>query len=161
MNKLRNRSRRNNIRVDGLIEADKETLKGSALIFQDVIKENSGITINIVIDRANKAGDKAKAKDKNRHQTIVARLYNYKDKDTLLNQTGIVRLSTMGRYRSEHFSEIIRQRRYLIDNTRKLMRIKEKIQKHTIGIVFAKNKNIIIGCIYKHAKSCSDNFNSN
>ena len=37
MNNLVNKSRRNNIRVDGLIEADKETWKESEQMFQDVI----------------------------------------------------------------------------------------------------------------------------
>ena len=43
---------------------------------------------------------------------------------TILNQARIVKLSTIGRYISEDFSEITRQRRYKIDKTRKLMRHK-------------------------------------
>ena len=47
MNIFENRSRRNNIRLDGLIEADKETWKESEErlqdVLQDVIKESLGI----------------------------------------------------------------------------------------------------------------------
>ena len=40
MNDLENRSRRNNIRVDGLIEADKETWKESEERPQDVCNKS-------------------------------------------------------------------------------------------------------------------------
>ena len=124
MNDLENRSRRNNIRVDGLIEADKETWKESEERLQDVIKESLGIKTEILIDRAHRVGDKAKTRERNRHRTIVARLHNYKDKEIIFNQARIVKLSSMGIYISEDFSEITRQRRYQIDKTRKLMRQK-------------------------------------
>ena len=65
INDLENTSSINNLRVDGMIEASKETWsEESEERLQDVIKESLGITTNIVIDIAHIAGDKAKAKEK-------------------------------------------------------------------------------------------------
>ena len=72
LNDSENRSRRNNIRIDGILECEKETWEKSEEKIQQVIKEKLKITEYIIIERAHRVGNKEKSKQSNRPRTIVA-----------------------------------------------------------------------------------------
>ena len=82
LNDLENRSRRNNIRVDGIAEDPKETWEESEEKLKKVIKEQLKID-EIVIERAHRTGDKQYAKQKYRPRTIVAKIHNFKGKQKI------------------------------------------------------------------------------
>ena len=123
-NDLENRSRRSNIRVDGLLEADNETWEETEQRVKDMMKDTLGIDKDIIFERAHRVGDKRVAKEKKRHRTVIAKLHNWKDKSIIFRQAQRVKLSTKQIYISDDFSEITRQRRQHIERTQKLLREK-------------------------------------
>ena len=76
---LQDRSRRNNIRIDGIEEEEGETWEISEAKATKVFKEKLGIEKEIIIERAHRTKRNYKDKDKKRPTTIVLRLANFKD----------------------------------------------------------------------------------
>ena len=81
---LEDRSRRNNLRFDGLSQAQGEAWNGSEAKIKKVIKEKLGIQ-NAEIERAHRIGNK-KMYDPSQERTIIAKLLNYKNKEKVLRE---------------------------------------------------------------------------
>ena len=80
---LEDRSRRNNLRFDGIFEENDESWERSEVIIRDVISNKLDIDEkNVRIERAHRSG-KMQLKDglKNNKRTIVVKFLSYKDKD--------------------------------------------------------------------------------
>ena len=89
---LEDRSRRNNLRIDGVEETLNETWDICEGKVQDIVKNKLGITAEIEFDRCHPTGKFKKNQAKPR--TIVCRLLRFKDKEKflqnskMLNNTG-------------------------------------------------------------------------
>ena len=81
---LEDRSRRNNLRIDGISEKENETWDKYKQEVQSLIKEKLGIAENIVIERAHRIKKKGNSDNLGKPRTIVCRFLNYKDKTNIL-----------------------------------------------------------------------------
>ena len=105
---MEDRSRRNNIRVDGMKENENENWEVTKEKLQELIKNRLGIQNKVVIERAHRGKQKFKT-DKPR--TIVAKLLNFEDKQTILANAR--KLKGTGIFINEDFSRetiLIRQK---------------------------------------------------
>ena len=84
---LEDRSRRNNIRIDRIEEAEGETWEISETKATKAFKEKLGIEKEIIIERVHRTKRNYKDKDTKRPRTIVLRLENFKDKSIILKGT--------------------------------------------------------------------------
>ena len=82
MRDLEDRSRRDNLRVDGLKEIDNETWEKTEEILQQMIRDVLELE-GINIERAHRVGNKSN--EKNAPRTIVAKFSSYKDKLAILS----------------------------------------------------------------------------
>ena len=78
---LEDRSRRNNLRIDGIEEVPNETWEECEESVQEIIREKLGINENIEIDRCHRM---KKQKNQNRPRAIICRITKYKDKQKAL-----------------------------------------------------------------------------
>ena len=78
---LEDRSRRNNLRIDGVEETPNETWDICEGKVQDIVKNKLGITAEIGFDRCHRTGKFKKNEAKPR--TIVCRLLRFKDKEKI------------------------------------------------------------------------------
>ena len=78
---LEDRSRRNNLRIDGIKEKPNETWEECEENVQEMIKEKLGITEPIEIDRCHRI---SKRKKPNRPRTVICRITKFKDKQKIL-----------------------------------------------------------------------------
>ena len=78
---LEDRSRRDNLRFDGIQEWRDESWADTEEILKDKIKETLGIE-NVELERAHRVGDK----NQSSCRTIVAKLSKYKTKERILTQ---------------------------------------------------------------------------
>ena len=99
---LEDRSRRNNIRIDGIEEEEGETWEISEAKATKVFKEKLGIEKEIIIERAHRTKRNYKDKDKKRPRTIVLRLANFKDKNIILKNVNKLKGSDV--YINQDFS---------------------------------------------------------
>ena len=96
---LEDRSRRNNLRIDGIKESPNETWETCENKIQDIIKEKLDIETNVEIDRCHRIGKKREG----RPRTLVCRFTKYKDKQCILNNAK--KLKGTGIYMYEDFSQ--------------------------------------------------------
>ena len=82
MRDLEDRSRRDNLRVDGLKEIDNETWEKTEEILQQMIRDVLELE-GINIERAHRVGNKSN--ERNARRMIVAKFSSYKDKQTNLS----------------------------------------------------------------------------
>ena len=82
---LEDRSRRNNLRIDGVEETPNETWDIFEGKVQDIVKNKLGITAEIGFDRCHRTGKFKKNEAKPR--TIVCRLLRFKDKEKNLQNS--------------------------------------------------------------------------
>ena len=80
---LEDRSRRNNLRVDGIKERPNETWEDCESELHTLFKESLGIEEEVVIERAHRIKTDRNKKG-NIPRTIVCRILNYKDKVKIL-----------------------------------------------------------------------------
>ena len=102
---MEDRSRRNNIRVEGVAESENENWATTKEKLRDIIKNNLGIKENVIIERAHR-GNRQKQSQKPR--PIVAILYE--DKENVMQHAK--KLKGTGIYINEDYSRetvIIRQ----------------------------------------------------
>ena len=99
---LEDRSRRNNMRIDGIKEEEGKTWEISEAKVTKVFKEKLGIEKEIIIERAHRTKRNYKDKDKKRPRTIVLRLANFKDKNIILKNVNKLKGSDV--YINEDFS---------------------------------------------------------
>ena len=112
---IENRSRRNNIRVEGVKEGDKEDWETSKRKLKKLLNDNLGLDAeNITIERAHRTGKKINGKER----VIVAKLLNYEDKEEILKNS--YKLKDTGIYINEDYSEeTLRKRAELIPQMKK------------------------------------------
>ena len=82
---LEDRSRRNNIRIDGIEEEEGEVWEIFQAKATNVFKKKLGIENKIIIEGAHRTKRNYRNEDKKRPRTIVLRLANFKDKNILKN----------------------------------------------------------------------------
>lgn len=103
---LEDRSRRNNLRIDGLIEDDNETWQETENKVKKLIKETLKLNHeNIKIERAHRSGKFTKNGKRNDRRTIIARFLDYKDKEVILDKFREKKLWEKQIYINEDFSE--------------------------------------------------------
>ena len=81
---LEDRSRRNNLRIDGKSEKENETWNECQQEVQSLIKEKQGIAKNIVIERPHQIMEKGNSGNPGKPRTIVCRFLYYKGKTKIL-----------------------------------------------------------------------------
>ncbi|XP_065650972.1 uncharacterized protein LOC136079179 [Hydra vulgaris] len=79
LREIEDRTRRNNLRVDGIKEDDNETWLESEQKVKEVFNEYLGVE-NVKIERAHRAGKKGVKENR----TIVLKLLDFKDKEEIL-----------------------------------------------------------------------------
>ena len=109
---LEDRSRRNNLRIDGIPESYKETWDDCENKVQDLFNNKLGIG-NVVIERAHRvlsSNDQDTQGNKDRRpKTIVLKLLNYKDKVKVFRNVN--KLKESGIYINEDFCKETTDRR--------------------------------------------------
>ena len=95
---LEDRSRRNNLRIDGLPENQKETWDDTEEKVKQLFKEKLLINKDIEIDRAHRTGRTQAGKSR----SIVLRCLRFKDKELILRMAN--KLKDTGIYINEDFS---------------------------------------------------------
>ena len=75
---LEDRSRRNNLRIDGITEKENETWDECEQEVQSLIKDKLGIAEKIVIERAHRIKKKGNSENSGKPRTIVCRFRNFK-----------------------------------------------------------------------------------
>ena len=83
---LEDRSRRNNLRVDGIKERPNETWENCKKELDTLFKEGLGIEDEVVIERAHRVKT-GKSKKGSTPRTDVCKILNYKDKVKILRNT--------------------------------------------------------------------------
>ncbi|XP_065677479.1 uncharacterized protein MAL8P1.12-like [Hydra vulgaris] len=96
---LENRSRRNNLRVDGVKEKAGETWTECEDTVKDIFKNQLKINSEVVVERAHRVG---KTKDSKIPRTIVLKLLNYQDKNKILN--AIINMAGISDFESMRFN---------------------------------------------------------
>ena len=86
MEYLENQSRRNNVRVDGIPEEDKETWEETEAKVKQVLKDELNLASAPDIERAHRVGKSScrPASAANCPRTIVCRLRDWKERETIL-----------------------------------------------------------------------------
>ena len=82
---LEDRSRQNDLQIDGVEETPNETWDICEGKVQDIVKNKLGITTEIEFDRCHRTGKFKKNQAKPR--TIVCRLLRFKDKEKILQKS--------------------------------------------------------------------------
>ena len=83
---LENRSRRNNLRINGIPEVPNETWELTEDLVKSTLKEKLSLNTDVHIERAHRVG---KPNGQGRARSIVCRLYDWKDKNHILKQARI------------------------------------------------------------------------
>ena len=86
LNDLENRSRRNNPRIDGIIEYENESWPQSEKKLQKIIKDQLQFEWDIEIERAHRSGKTMTDGDANKRRAIIAKFLNFKDKQEVLSE---------------------------------------------------------------------------
>ena len=98
---LEDRSRRNNLRFDGITESVDETWEISEKKVKELIKEKFKINEDVQIERAHRTRATRHQQEKNKPRTIVIKLLNYKDKVEILKNAN--KLKDTGIFINEDF----------------------------------------------------------
>ena len=116
---LEDRSRRNNLRIDGLPESLNESWKITEEKVQHLFNETLNLT-NVNIERAHRTANKTKKqKESNLPRTVVLKLLSYKDKVDIMENVN--KLKGSGIYVNEDFSkETLEIRRELWKDVKRL-----------------------------------------
>ncbi|XP_065645380.1 uncharacterized protein LOC136075869 [Hydra vulgaris] len=78
---LEDRSRRNNLRFNGVEESENESWKDCERKIQEVLKSKFGFTNDLEIERAHRIGRNEKGVKKNK--TIIVKFLNYKERNAV------------------------------------------------------------------------------
>ncbi|XP_065679760.1 uncharacterized protein LOC136094097 [Hydra vulgaris] len=118
---LENRSRRNNLRLDGIFEKPNENWNECENAVKEMFKKQLKISNEIIIERAHRIGQ---PKEDKKPRTIVLKLLNFQDKTKILDATKNLRGT--GIYVNEDFAkETIESRRMLWEEV-KMLRLEGK-----------------------------------
>ena len=105
LNDLENCSRRNNLRIDRIIEEENESLSQSEKKLQEIIQDQLQFEQDIEIERAHPSGKTMIDGVANKRRTIIAKFLNFKDKQEVLSKYKARKLWTKGIFINEDFSE--------------------------------------------------------
>ena len=105
LNDLENCSRRNNLRIDRIIEEENESLSQSEKKLQEIIQDQLQFKQDIEIERAHPSGKTMIDGVANKRRTIIAKFLNFKDKQEVLSKYKARKLWTKGIFINEDFSE--------------------------------------------------------
>ena len=105
LNNLENRSRRNNLRIGGIIEEENESWSQSEKKLQEIIKDQLHFERDIEIERAHRSGKTMIERSRNKGITIIAKIINFKENQELLSEYKARKLWTKGLFINEDFSE--------------------------------------------------------
>ena len=111
LNDLENRSRRNNLRIDGIIEEENESWSQSEEKLQEIIKDQLQFERDTEIERAHRSGKTMIDGAANKRRTIMAKFLNFKDKREVLSECKPRKLWTKGIFINEDFSEDTMEKR--------------------------------------------------
>ena len=123
INDLENRSRRNNLRFNGVIESGDESWEETERKIRSVIEDKLDIKLGKNdIERAHRIGDLKYAQEKNRPRTAIAKFNNYKLREDIFKQAAIKELgSTSKIYINEDYSEsTMKKRSELVDKLKEI-----------------------------------------
>ncbi|XP_065672203.1 uncharacterized protein LOC136090027 [Hydra vulgaris] len=81
---LEDRSRRNNLRFNGVEESEHESWEDSERKIQEILKSKFGFTNDLEIERAHRIGRNEKRVKKNR--TIIVKFLNYKERNAVFEK---------------------------------------------------------------------------
>ena len=139
---LEDRSRRNNLRFDELLQAQGEVWHGSEAKIKKIIKEELGIE-NVEIERAHRIG-KEERDDPSEKRTIMAKFLNYKDKEKVMREYRSCKLGKERLYINEDFSEETMEIRKELFKQAKELKKKGKLVKviHNRLISFDARQNL-------------------
>ena len=113
---LEDRQRRNNLRIDGVVENVGETWEITEQKVKEIFRNNLNIDNHIEVDRAHRVGQKRE----NRQRTIVLRLNKFKDKEEI--KKCAKKLKGTGIYINDDFSPVTLERRKDLLKTAKELR---------------------------------------
>ncbi|XP_065645248.1 uncharacterized protein LOC136075742 [Hydra vulgaris] len=127
MRKLEDRNRRNNIRIEGVQENEKETWEQAEKKIKHILNEQLKIS-NIFIKRAHRIERRIFTENvKDKPRTIIVKLLNYKDKENFFKHAKM--LKGTGIFINEDFSyETSKKRREL----REKMKISRNVGKYAV-----------------------------
>ena len=105
LSELEDRSRRNNLRVNGLEEDDEENWEESERKVKELFKEQLGVN-NVVIERAHRSGRKKRDDgSRNKKRTVIVKFNSFKDKNLVLERFRSKKLWEKHIFINEDFSE--------------------------------------------------------
>ena len=130
---MEDRSRRQNLRVDGLIEEEHEDWNQCQMKVKEIFRQNLNLE-NVDIDRAHRTGKKTE----NRSRTIILKLKNYEDKSEILKRGKM--LKGTGIYINEDFSRETMEYRKELWNEVKKHRENGKISHIQYRTVIVRNR---------------------
>jgi hypothetical protein len=102
---LEDRSRRNNLRFEGIDENEGETWEKSEEIIKNFVREKLDIKQELNIERAHRTGKRENEKGNPRKRTIVVKFLNYKEREMILEKYKKMKLWNDHVYVNEDFSE--------------------------------------------------------
>ena len=118
LREIEDRSRRNNLRIDGIKESENENWEDTDRKVTDFFKTKLGLD-NIIIERAHRGANWKRQKEMNQPRTIILKLLNFKDKERILKNAKY--LKNTGIFINEDFSkETIEKRKKLWEDVIKL-----------------------------------------
>ncbi|XP_065642544.1 uncharacterized protein LOC136074167 [Hydra vulgaris] len=113
---LENRSRRNNLRIDGIKENPEENWSDCEKAVKDIFKTKLNILSEVVVERAHRVGA---VKDNKTPRSIVLKLLNYHDKNKILSSVN--KLKGTGIYIKEDYpKETMLERKKLWEEVKRL-----------------------------------------
>ena len=136
---IEDRSRRNNLRIDGISESRNETWEDCEEEIQKVFNEKLGVK-NVQIERAHRSKRSKSNNNSEKPRTIVCKLLNYKQKEEILRNTKNLKGSNF--FINEDFCrETMQYRKNILEKVKNL-RIQDKIAyRNYRSIVVVPNKN--------------------
>ena len=118
------RSRKNNLRTDGIKEKDGESWEDYEAEVEKLFREKLDIKDKVIVETAHRA--KQKTAKKNQPRTIICRLLNYKDKENTLKNCRKPKGTNI--FVNEDFSqEKVEHRRELWREVKRLREEEDKI----------------------------------
>ena len=110
---MEDRSRRNNIRVEGIPESENESWEETEKKLKEIIKTDLQIETEIEIERAHRV-KKRNHNDEERTgpKTVIAKILRYKDKEEILQKAKVIR-STRYYFKEDFSNETIEIRKRL------------------------------------------------
>ena len=143
---LEDRSRRNNLRINGIVESENETPAQTESKIINLFKNKLKIDKEIVIERCHRSGSKTYRDGvENKKRVIVMKLLNFKDKELVINAFVEKKIWDDNIYINEDFSERTLGIRKELFNTAKDIRKQGKYAKVVYNRLVTKDREDEIG----------------